>query len=80
MAPGGTYRFPATNSIDLSFGKLVKLSNTVQLRLDGQILNLLNSDQVLSYDSLTLQNPEDVFIPDAWMQPRRLQVRVGVQF
>jgi hypothetical protein len=80
MEPGGSVRFPATHSIDLSVGKLISLSSSVQVRLDGQILNLLNSDQVLSYDTLRLQSPGDQFVPDAWMTPRRLQVRVGVQF
>lgn len=80
MEPGGSHRFSPTKIIDLSVGKRVNLGHGIRLRIDGQIYNLLNSDQELSFGSLTLQNPDETFVPDTWVKPRRLQIRLGFEF
>jgi len=80
MEPSGSLRHSMIQNIDLSFGKRIPIGNRFQLRLDGEILNLLNSDQELEFASLVLQDPSWTFEPVAWVQPRRLQVRIGLQF
>jgi len=80
MEPAGSRRHSPIQNIDLSIGKQISLGNRLQLRLDGQILNLLNSGQELAFATLRLQDPSQEFIPVAWVQPRRLQIRVGLQF
>ena len=41
---------------------------------------MLNSDQNLTFADLRLQTPEDDFTADAWVKPRTLQFRFGLQF
>jgi hypothetical protein len=50
------------------------------LRLDAAVYNVLNSDQVLWYDSLQLKSPEETFIPVNWVKPRRMQLHMGLRF
>lgn len=80
MEPIGAFRYSPVHNIDLSIGKKINLGNDIRLRVDGQILNLLNSDQELSFAELALQNPTDTFVPDTWVKPRRLQIRLGFEF
>ncbi len=80
MEPGGSYRYPAVKNIDLLIGKRLYVSDSAYFRLEGWILNLLNSDQVMFYSTLRLQNPGEDFVPDTWVKPRRLMVRIGFYF
>jgi hypothetical protein len=52
----------------------------VLFKLDGVIYNLLNKGNEMTFADLRLQSPEEDFIADAWVLPRRLMVKIGVQF
>lgn len=80
MEPTGSHRYSPVQNIDLSFAKRFVIKNAVTLRLDGTIFNLLNSDQELSFATLSLQHPTEPFVADSWTKPRRLQVRLGFEF
>jgi hypothetical protein len=80
MEPGGSYRFSPVRNVDLLVGKRIRLAGNAAIRLEGWILNLLNDDQELSFSDLRLQTANDKFTPDTWVEPRRLQLRVGIQF
>ncbi len=80
MEPGGSHRFPQIKNVDVTFGKIVRLGGTYRLRLDASVFNMLNSDQNLTFADLRLQTPEDDFTADAWVKPRTLQFRLGLQF
>ena len=81
MEPGGSFRYSPTQSIDLSIGKRINLGNDVQIRVDGQIFNLLNSGSGdIFLNPLPCRLLKITFIPDTWVKPRRLQVRIGFQF
>jgi hypothetical protein len=80
METPGSRRHSPIQNIDLSIGKRIPVGDRLQLGLEGQILNLLNSSQELSFASLVLNDASQPFIPNAWVQPRRLQLRIGLQF
>jgi outer membrane receptor protein involved in Fe transport len=80
MEPIGAYRYSPIQSIDLLIGKRFYVTEQAYLRLEGWIFNLLNSDQELFMATLRLQDPSEDFVPDTWMQPRRLQLRIGFYF
>jgi hypothetical protein len=80
MEPIGAYRYKPIESIDLLFGKRFSVTEQAYFRLEGWIFNLLNSDQDLFKATLRLQDPSEDFVPDTWMQPRRLQLRIGFYF
>ena len=72
-------RHPSAAVVDVLIGKRL-YAGGVQLRLDGQIYNLLNSNATLSLESQTLQSADDVFVPNSWVRPRRLMIRLGFIF
>ena len=80
MEPGGSYRFSPVRNLDLLVGKRIRLPGNAAIRLEGWLLNAFNDDQELSFADLRLQTPADRFTPDTWVEPRRIQFRVGVQF
>jgi hypothetical protein len=89
MEPGGAYRYPPIQNIDLSIGKRVHLGGETFLRFDARLYNLLNQDTIYNYNNLRLQTPvqglsiQDQFYEQsaqAWYKPRRLEFRVGVDF
>jgi hypothetical protein len=80
MEPGGAHRFSPVRQVDLLFGKRIRLAGDAAIRLEAWVLNLLNDDQELSFADLRLQTPADRFTADTWVEPRRLQFRVGIQF
>jgi len=65
--------------IDVTIGKRINIGDQVQIRLEGTIFNLLNSNNELSLADLALDEGEQ-FTADSWTKPRRLQLRVGFQF
>lgn len=79
MEVPGSRRHSPVQNIDLSVGKRIPMRQ-VQLLLDAEILNLLNSNQELSFQTLALDDPSQTFVPDSWVQPRRVQLQIGVQF
>jgi len=89
MEPGGAYRYTPIQNIDLSVGKRIKVAGNLHLRLDGRILNLLNQDTIINYVNLRLQSPtpglstQDQFYEESatrWYKPRRLEIRLGMDF
>jgi outer membrane receptor protein involved in Fe transport len=82
MEPGNDgQRFPSQAIIDLSLGKGFNLGGGVLFNVDLQLYNLLNDDAWDYWENLSIQEGER-FVPDAayYMLPRRLQIRVGVEF
>jgi hypothetical protein len=89
LEPGGTYRYTPIQNIDLSVGKRIHLGGETYFRIDGRFMNLLNQDTIISYGSLRLQSPtpglsiQEQFYQEAaqsWYKPRRLEIRVGLEF
>ena len=80
MEPIGSYRYKPIRNIDLMLGKRFRVGEEAFIRLEAWAFNLLNSDQELSMSSLRLQDPSENFVPDTWVKPRRLQLRVGFYF
>lgn len=74
------FRLDPIQAIDVTVGRMFNFGEDVQLRVEGTIFNLLNSDNPLSVASLRLADPSEDFVPDSWTQPRRLQLRLGFQF
>ena len=73
-------RFSSIKVVDLTFGRKFAIGGSgANLRLEGTIFNLLNSDNELEMADITLSEGE-TFVPDLWTKPRRLQVRIGMQF
>jgi hypothetical protein len=79
VSVGGKLRRPTQKNIDIVFGKTVSLSR-VMLRFHTGIYNLLNDDADLFMADLRLQSPDDTFVPDNWVIPRRLIIRIGLDF
>jgi carboxypeptidase family protein/TonB-dependent receptor-like protein len=79
LEPPGTRRFPPVENIDLSIGKQIALGDQLRLKVDAEILNLLNSSQTLAFATYVV-NPNETFQPVAWVAPRRLQLQLGLQF
>jgi hypothetical protein len=76
----GTHRFSPIKNIDVSVGKVFHVNDRFRLRADAWVYNLLNSDQELNFTTLVLSDPTETFVPDLWAKPRRLQLRVGLEF
>jgi hypothetical protein len=82
MRPGDDdHRMPSSAVIDLAWGKRFNLGQKVGLLLDLQLLNALNEDAWDYWRDLVIQEGED-FVPatDTFFLPRRLQVRIGIEF
>ena len=73
-------RYSPIQNIDLSIGRKILFGKQFHVAIDGEILNLLNSNQELEFATLVLLNPSDTFQPVSWVQPRRLQIQLGLQF
>ncbi|MEE8384667.1 MAG: TonB-dependent receptor, partial [Dehalococcoidia bacterium] len=80
MEPIGTYSYKPIKSVDVLLGKRFHVGEEAYISLEAWGFNLLNSDQELSMASLVLQEPGEDFVPDWWVTPRRLQLRVGFNF
>jgi hypothetical protein len=63
--------------IDLSIGKRLRLGRTT-LHLDALILNLLNEDAEDRWSTLVLQSPGDEYTVAAYLRPRRIMLRLGL--
>jgi hypothetical protein len=90
IEPGGAYRYTPIQNIDLSIGKRVHLGGNAYFRIDGRFYNLLNQDTIITYNNLRLQTPDPAYssIQEQfynvsaveWYKPRRLEIRLGVEF
>jgi hypothetical protein len=80
MEPAGdSQRHPFQSLIDFGIGKRITLPGGGVLKLDLQVLNILNEDAVTHWDSLVLDEGED-FLPFWWVWPRRLMLRLGYEY
>jgi hypothetical protein len=82
MEPSGSrpgLRRTTNKSIDIMLGKRLNLGRAT-LKLDGTLYNLTNADNELFFHTLVLQSPEDDFEPSSWRLPRRLMIRLGIDF
>jgi hypothetical protein len=82
MEPSGSragLRRSTNTSIDVMLGKRLRLGRAT-LKIDGTIYNLTNADNELFFHTLILQSPEDDFEPSEWRLPRRLMIRLGIDF
>ncbi len=73
-------RYSPIENIDLSIGKRINIGPDFRLRVEGWIFNLLNSGQELTFSELALNSPDETFVEDFWLQPRRFQIRFGFEF
>ena len=72
-------RHPTNKNVDLRIGKSFRVGEDARFKLDAIFLNLLNDDASLEMASLELDEGED-FVPDSWVFPRRLMIRIGFEF
>ena len=72
-------RLPSTFMVDLGFGKRWKLGEELVLKTDLQVLNLLNEDEHQFWETQRL-DAGDTFVKDDYLYPRRLMLRVGIEF
>jgi hypothetical protein len=74
----GRLRYPVENRVDVGIGKRFWAGN-VQFKIDAQVFNLLNEDTSTLMETLRLQ-AGDQFLPTDFFWPRRLQLRLGLDF
>ena len=65
--------------LDLRFGKRLRVGD-VELKVDAWLYNALNSTASIGVSSQRLETPGESFIPDAWVEPRRLMIMAGFVF
>ena len=76
---GGSRRFDFQSLIDFSIGKRWRLPGNFILKTDLQFFNLLNSTPVDQWADYVL-NEGDEFVPSMWVKPRRLMLRIGLEY
>jgi len=64
---------------DLGIGKRFDLGGDVGLQVDLQLFNVLNSTPTDWFETTTLAEG-DVFVPNTWVKPMRLQLHLGIDF
>jgi hypothetical protein len=76
------FRLDPIKAIDVTVGKEFNLGAGVEIRLDGTVYNILNSDNELNLVTQRLSDPltDNTFVPNIWTQPRRLEIRFGFSF
>ena len=82
MEPAGSrpeLRHSTTKNVDIRLGKRISLGGNAAIRIDGMVLNVLNDDAELDFETLRLDAGEE-FEPINWVYPRRLMIRVGFLF
>jgi hypothetical protein len=71
-------RLPSTTLLDVGIGKRFDLGRA-ELKVDLQVLNLLNEDSHQFFETLAL-GPGDRLVRSDFVYPRRGMVRVGIGF
>jgi len=72
-------RLPSQTILDLGVQKTFNLGSDVGLDVGLQLLNATNEDAVEYFSSWTLFAGQD-FAPSSWVSPRRLQVKLKLEF
>jgi hypothetical protein len=72
-------RHPFQSLVDVGVGKSFGLPGDTELNVDLQFFNIFNNTATDWFETLVL-NPGDTFVPNTWVKPRRLMLRVGFQF
>jgi len=72
-------RLPTQKIFDLGLQKTFALGGGVDLSVGVQVLNVFNEDAVEYYSTWTLYEGED-FTPSGWVNPRRGQIRLKLEF
>jgi hypothetical protein len=65
--------------VDFSFGKRFNMPGDGVFKAQIQVFNLFNNDSSDSFQTLRLQEG-DVFVPDYWVLPRRIMLRLGIEY
>ena len=76
---GASRRFDFQNLIDFSIGKRWQLPGRFILKTDLQFFNLLNSTAAEGW-ARNFLNEGDEFVPSMWVKPRRLMLRIGLEY
>lgn len=76
---GGPRRYDFQNLIDFSLGKRWQLPGRFILKTDLQVLNLLNSTAVDQWVDYVLDEGDE-YVPNSWVYPRRLMLRIGLEY
>lgn len=71
-------RLPSTMLLDVGIGKRFEVGDA-EIKLDLQVLNLLNEDSHQFFETLAL-GPGDRLVPSDFVYPRRGMVRLGIGF
>ena len=71
-------RLPDQNMLDLSLGRRFEIG-AAQLKLDVQLFNVFNEDAHEGWQEL-LVGPGEEYVPDSFVFPRRVMVRLGLAF
>ena len=71
-------RLPDQNNFDLSLGRRFDMGRA-QLKLDLQLLNVFNEDTHDWWEELTVA-PDEEYVPDGYLFPRRVMIRLGIEF
>ena len=80
VAPAGDPRRHGFQYLwDLGFGKRFGLGGGVAIQADLKLLNVLNSTPTDWFETTLLAEGDD-FIPNWWVKPRRLMLRLGIEF
>jgi outer membrane receptor protein involved in Fe transport len=72
-------RHPFQSLVDVGVGRQFVLGGRWKLNLDLQVFNLLNDDATDWFQTVELADG-DTFVPTFFVKPRRLQLRVGLEF
>ena len=70
-------RLPTQNVLDITLGRAFQF-NRVELLLDLQLFNAFNADPHDWWETLVVP-PGDSYVPNGYIFPRRLQMRVGLR-
>jgi len=76
---GDDLRFDFQSLVDFSIGRDWAIPGNGILKTDLQFFNILNSTAVDNWVDYVL-NPGDVFVPSIWVRPRRLMLRIGLEY
>jgi outer membrane receptor protein involved in Fe transport len=65
--------------VDFAFGKRFNLPGNGVFKATIQVFNLFNNDASDEFETLEIQEG-DVFVPSYWVLPRRIMLRLGVEY
>ena len=74
-----SFRHPFQSLVDFSIGKDWAIPGNGRLKTDLQFFNLLNNTATDWFETVLLDAGEN-FIPTYWVKPRRLMLRIGIEY